>query len=178
MREEAFGLTCIALGLVFTFGLQASENANQHEEATIPYSEPAIPYTIVAMSDETDGLEHRELPPPVAPVTTPQLAPPVRSETRAALPTVTPVTASPSQEEVESAVVRGPYWDSSTVQCESNGNWQAVSASGKYHGGLQFDQQTWDAHGGQQYAARADLATPEQQQEVASRVQYDAWPNC
>lgn len=47
-----------------------------------------------------------------------------------------------------------------------------------YYGGLQFDHQTWVAHGGLAFANNANLATPEQQVLVASRVTYDGWPNC
>ncbi len=67
-------------------------------------------------------------------------------------------------------------WDA-VAQCESTGNWHANTGNG-YYGGLQFDIGTWLAFGGGQYASRADLATREQQIAVASRVTYDAWPNC
>ncbi len=67
-------------------------------------------------------------------------------------------------------------WDA-VARCESGGNWHANTGNG-YYGGLQFDQSTWIANGGGQYASRADLATREQQIAVASRVSYDAWPNC
>ena len=33
-------------------------------------------------------------------------------------------------------------------QCESGGNYQAVSSSGTYRGAYQFDQQTWESVGG------------------------------
>ncbi len=67
-------------------------------------------------------------------------------------------------------------WDA-VAQCESGGNWHANTGNG-YYGGLQFDQGTWLANRGGQYASRADLATREQQIAVASRVTYDAWPHC
>ncbi len=67
-------------------------------------------------------------------------------------------------------------WDS-VAQCESGGNWHTNTGNG-YYGGLQFDHGTWVAHGGLQYAYNADGATREQQIAVASRVTYDAWPNC
>ncbi len=67
-------------------------------------------------------------------------------------------------------------WDS-VAQCESGGNWATNTGNG-YYGGLQFDHGTWVAHGGLQYAYNADGATREQQIAVASRVTYDAWPNC
>ncbi len=67
-------------------------------------------------------------------------------------------------------------WDR-VAACESGGNWATNTGNG-YYGGLQFDQGTWIAHGGAQYASRADLATRAQQIAVAERVTYDAWPHC
>lgn len=60
--------------------------------------------------------------------------------------------------------------------CESGGNPQVVSPSGQYWGKYQFDYGTWVAHGGD---ASAYGNAPEWvQDQVAARVQYDAWPNC
>ena len=78
-------------------------------------------------------------------------------------------------------------WDA-TAQCESSGNW-AINTGNGYYGGVQFAQSTWDAYGGQEFAARADLATKEQQITVAERVLHEgygphapqgkgAWPVC
>lgn len=62
---------------------------------------------------------------------------------------------------------------------EAGGDWHNAS-NPKYKGGLQFDQQTWDRHGGQQFAPRADLASPEQQKIIADRTLQaqgpGAWP--
>lgn len=74
----------------------------------------------------------------------------------------------------------GLNWDA-VAQCESGGNWQINTGNG-FYGGLQFDYNTWLAYGGGQYAARADLATREQQIAVANRL-YAArgsspWPVC
>jgi uncharacterized protein YabE (DUF348 family) len=77
----------------------------------------------------------------------------------------------------------GSAWDR-IAQCESGGNWAIVSSSGKYYGGLQFDKQTWDAYGGDQYAAYPNQATREQQIAIAEKVKaarggsYSAWPVC
>src|SRR5207248_8839150 len=58
--------------------------------------------------------------------------------------------------------------------------WNANTGNG-YYGGLQFDQPTWDRHGGRQFAPRADLASPEEQQQIADRTLQaqgpGAWPN-
>ncbi|MFE4215450.1 peptidoglycan DD-metalloendopeptidase family protein [Streptomyces sp. NPDC056844] len=65
--------------------------------------------------------------------------------------------------------------------CESTGNWHINSGNG-YYGGLQFTRSTWDAYGGAAYAARADLATKDQQIAVAEKVLDGqgpgAWPAC
>ncbi|RAG84387.1 peptidase [Streptacidiphilus pinicola] len=71
-------------------------------------------------------------------------------------------------------------WDA-VAQCESTGDWSINTGNG-YYGGLQFDQSTWDAYGGQQYASRADLATKDQQIATAEKVLASqgpsAWPVC
>ncbi|EGX56957.1 peptidase [Streptomyces zinciresistens K42] len=65
--------------------------------------------------------------------------------------------------------------------CESTGRWQVNTGNG-YYGGLQFAQSTWEAYGGGRYAARADLATKDQQIAVAEKVLDGqgpgAWPTC
>lgn len=65
--------------------------------------------------------------------------------------------------------------------CESTNNWHVNTGNG-YFGGLQFSQSTWRAFGGTAYAARADLATREQQIAVAEKVLKgqgpQAWPAC
>lgn len=73
-------------------------------------------------------------------------------------------------------------WDR-LAQCEATGNWSIVSANGKYHGGLQFDRQTWQANGGGANADVASKATREQQIAIATKVRdrrggYGAWPHC
>ncbi|MFE4454293.1 transglycosylase family protein [Streptomyces sp. NPDC056796] len=59
-------------------------------------------------------------------------------------------------------------WDA-VAQCESGGNWSINTGNG-YYGGLQFSQSSWAAAGGTQYAARADLATKDQQIAVAEKL--------
>ncbi|MBQ0851879.1 transglycosylase family protein [Streptomyces sp. BH-SS-21] len=65
--------------------------------------------------------------------------------------------------------------------CESTNNWNINTGNG-YYGGLQFSQSTWEAYGGRAYAARADLATKDQQIAVAEKVLDGqgpgAWPTC
>ncbi|MFB7634941.1 transglycosylase family protein [Streptomyces sp. NPDC056149] len=67
------------------------------------------------------------------------------------------------------------------AECESSGDWH-INTGNSYYGGLQFWQPTWEAYGGLKYARRADLATRDEQIEIAKRVQADqgwgAWPTC
>ncbi|GGO87751.1 transglycosylase family protein [Wenjunlia tyrosinilytica] len=71
-------------------------------------------------------------------------------------------------------------WDK-VAQCESTGNWHINTGNG-FYGGLQFTQSTWSGFGGTKYAPRADLATKDQQIEIAEKVLAvqgpGAWPVC
>lgn len=72
-------------------------------------------------------------------------------------------------------------WDR-LARCESSGEWDIATGNG-YFGGLQFDESTWRAYGGTEFAPRADEATREEQIAVATRVRddrdgYGAWPAC
>lgn len=71
-------------------------------------------------------------------------------------------------------------WDK-VANCESTNNWDINTGNG-FYGGLQFTDSTWDAHGGEKYAGRADNATRMEQIQVARRVLKsqgpDAWPVC
>jgi len=60
--------------------------------------------------------------------------------------------------------------------CESSGNPQVVDSTGNYWGKYQFDRQTWVAHGGS--PGSYGSAGVAEQDAVAARVTYDAWPNC
>ena len=71
-------------------------------------------------------------------------------------------------------------WDA-LASCESSGNW-AVNTGNGFYGGVQFNQNTWERHGGLRYAPRADLATREEQIAIAevtrARQGWGAWPVC
>lgn len=73
-----------------------------------------------------------------------------------------------------------PDWDR-LASCESSGNWQINNGNG-FFGGLQFHPTTWAAFGGTAFAPSADLATREQQIEIAEKVLAtqgeQAWPDC
>ncbi|MEV4144543.1 transglycosylase family protein [Amycolatopsis sp. NPDC049691] len=79
------------------------------------------------------------------------------------------------------AIGDGSAWDR-IAQCESGGNW-AINTGNGYYGGLQFDKRTWDAYGGDAYAAYPNQASREQQIAIAEKVRdarggYSAWPVC
>jgi len=59
-------------------------------------------------------------------------------------------------------------WDK-VAECESSGNWQANTGNG-YYGGLQFNESSWKAAGGTEYAPRADQASKEQQIATAEKL--------
>ena len=63
-------------------------------------------------------------------------------------------------------------WDR-IAQCESGGNWHINTGNG-YYGGLQFDEATWLANGGADFASRADLASRGEQITVANRYYAEA----
>ncbi|OBA68732.1 Resuscitation-promoting factor RpfB [Mycobacterium sp. 1554424.7] len=77
-------------------------------------------------------------------------------------------------------VSNGSIWDA-IAGCEAGGNW-AINTGNGYYGGVQFDQGTWERNGGLRFAARADLATREEQIAIAevtrSRQGWGAWPVC
>jgi len=108
---------------------------------------------------------------------TPRVAP-------APSPAPSPAIAEPAAPAPPSAPAPAPTsganWDG-LAQCESGGNWAANTGNG-YYGGLQFHPRTWTGFGGGAYAARADLATREQQIAIAEKVLAvqgrGAWPGC
>jgi uncharacterized protein YabE (DUF348 family) len=89
------------------------------------------------------------------------------------------VVVTPSRDEVP-PVANGGTWDS-LAKCEAGGNW-AINTGNGFYGGVQFDQNTWERNGGLRYAARADLATREEQIAIAevtrARQGWGAWPVC
>jgi hypothetical protein len=92
----------------------------------------------------------------------------------AALHPAEPTTTAP----VTSTTTYSSSASSSTVQCESGGDYGAVNPAG-YYGAYQFDQGTWDAYAPAGYAGTNPAAAPPAVQDAAAAsVPYDAWPNC
>lgn len=82
-------------------------------------------------------------------------------------------SASPSQSRT------GPSFLARVRECESGGDYTAVSPDGTYRGAYQFDRQTWAAVGGTGDPADATPA----EQDARAQTLYDRrgtspWPNC
>ena len=65
-------------------------------------------------------------------------------------------------------LARADMWDRIAF-CESSGNWHINTGNG-YFGGLQFNLPTWTSVAGEDFAARPDLASREEQITVANRL--------
>jgi Transglycosylase-like domain len=85
-------------------------------------------------------------------------------------PRADPARAAPSQPSQPSE------W-TGVAQCESGGDWSTNTGNG-FYGGLQMGMPFWIARGGLKYAPRPDLATREQQIEVADGADPSNWPVC
>lgn len=64
---------------------------------------------------------------------------------------------------------RGSHAYLAVRDCESGGDYGAVSHTGKYRGAWQMDASFWSTYGGLKYASRPELATPLEQDMVAYR---------
>lgn len=90
--------------------------------------------------------------------------------------TVGPPAQAPAGVQTAGEVSRGGSSNGMVnPNCESGGDPTAVDPSGQYRGKYQFDRQTWERFGGTGDPAAASEA---EQDRVAARVTYDAWPNC
>ena len=92
-------------------------------------------------------------------------------------PAATTATGT-SAASVPTTSTSGGYTSSSTVSCESGGDYTAVNPAG-YYGAYQFYQSTWDAYAPSGYqGVNPAEAPPSVQDATAAAVPYDAWPNC
>jgi len=108
------------------------------------------------------------------------VARPLPTPAPVAVPVDNSVTSAKPTAPVATASVSGDVWDR-LARCEAGGNW-AINTGNGYYGGLQFNAGTWISNGGGSYAPRADLATREQQIEIAKRLVagrgWSPWPAC
>lgn len=78
----------------------------------------------------------------------------------------------------DAAAVGGDKW-AALRQCESSGNYQAISADGLYHGAYQFDVQTWQSVGGTGLPSAAEPWEQDARAKALYAARGDApWPNC
>lgn len=67
------------------------------------------------------------------------------------------------------------------AECESGGDWHINTGNG-YFGGIQFNSDSWNAVGGQDFAPTPDQATREQQIIAGKKLKdiqgWGAWPAC
>ena len=108
-----------------------------------------------------------------------RLKTPVRSHYGLLKRTAVPPSQPPSGVATASVAGTGAGGSSNPMvnpNCESSGNPQVVDPSGTYWGKYQFDYGTWVAHGGS--PGSYGSASEAEQDQVAARVTYDAWPNC
>jgi hypothetical protein len=93
-------------------------------------------------------------------------------------PEPAPSTVATTSTTTATTSYSGSSASSSTVQCESGGDYTAVNPAG-YYGAYQFDQGTWDAYAPAGYqGVNPAEAPPAVQDAAAASVPYDAWPNC
>jgi hypothetical protein len=136
-----------------------------------------FPGEAIRVPDPSEQIAHRDMPinavATVAANAETQAAQSSRTSTSTTRPTSRSSAPSVSASD-------GSIWDK-IAACEAGGNWSINTGNG-YYGGLQFTASTWNAYGGQSYAARADLASRDAQIAVAQRVQaaqgWGAWPVC
>ncbi len=93
-----------------------------------------------------------------------------RVEKRRRLPSTQPAAAERPAPSATLAAIR---------ECESGGDYGAVSASGKYLGAYQFDQRTWQSVGGTGSPAAASPAEQDARAaELMARRGTQPWPTC
>ena len=161
---------------------QQEEAAARQAAADLEARQAAVQAQLEQAREAVVTLQAQQAPAP-APTSAPTPAPPA-APTRSTPSAPTPSAPAPAPPPV-SPPVSPPFsgahdWDA-VARCESGGNWSINTGNG-YYGGLQFSASTWAAFGGTAYAARADLASREQQIAVGEAVLADqgkgAWPTC
>lgn len=162
-------------------GAELGDPARWREIAV--YNEVSDPNLIrvgAVLNVPTEPVELPPLPvpapaPKVTPKPTPKVAP--AQHTHAA-PKTTPTTHTHAVPAPAQSSGTSSHLDS-IAQCESGGDYGAVSSSGKYRGAYQFDRQTWQSVGGSGDPAAASAA----EQDARAQALYNQrgsqpWPVC
>ncbi|HSH31673.1 MAG TPA: transglycosylase family protein [Candidatus Saccharimonadales bacterium] len=138
--------------------------AMEHQDVTIEGQQLRIP-------EDQEQLVRRDLvlpPPPPPPTARAQTSQPPRQ--------------AKAQSQSRPAPVQPSGGDSSLGglrNCESGGDYGAVSRSGKYRGAYQFDQQTWESVGGSGDPAAASPAEQDARaRDLMARRGNSPWPTC
>lgn len=172
-----------------------SVSASQAAPATVETVDPGDTLSAIAGAHQTtyvrlfDANVHIADPDVIHPGDQIRIPTPDEQVASRALPATQPVVTQPVASSASTSAVKQSYpsvaasgdvWDR-LARCEAGGNW-AINTGNGYYGGLQFTAGTWARHGGGAYAARADLASREQQIDIAQRVLatqgWGAWPAC
>lgn len=170
-------LLCVAI-LVAVIGSEATSSSPQEPQAVAATSE-GKPISYLAQRE-----------PMVRDTTTTSTTLPPTTTTTAPPPTTTTTSPPPppppsTEAQVRSASQGINWW--AIANCESGlgtgaPQWHINTGNG-YSGGLQFSPSSWNSAGGQQYAAYAYQATPEQQIATAivlsnGGTNLHHWPVC
>ena len=182
-RRKIFMSTTVNIAAVATALLSTLNTANATlDESIQQHQEQASNFASNVESRiaeiEADNASETVQTPPI--VESPQEAPQAPQNPIQAAPAPAPAPTQVTNQGDAPAVPHG-MWDR-LAECESSGNWSINTGNG-YYGGLQFSPTTWTSFGGGKYAPRADLATREQQIEIAEKVREgqgmrNAWPAC
>jgi len=172
-RQKTMG---IGLSLALTTGLASA--------AELPQETEPIQFMVSARDNYTSYgsvLIKLDLEQPISLETTTQTAGEIEifqaSETEQLLPAV---RVDPPDPPPPPPIPHYLNW-LALAECESDSNWSINTGNG-FYGGLQFTLSSWRTVGGQSYAPRPDLATPEEQMLAAEDLLiiqgWRAWPAC
>jgi hypothetical protein len=143
----------------------AAEQARRAEEERRAAQAEQVALAEKARQAETARQQRAVASPPAPPA--PSAPPPT---TPAPTPPSSGIAGATQTEQAQLAKIR---W------CESRGNYQAVSSSGRYRGAYQFDQRTWESVGGRGDPAAAPPAEQDARALQLLRTRGPrAWPNC
>jgi hypothetical protein len=169
-REDTDGVDRSHGAVAPTTSELAEATAPTVAQATVFVAQP----TTTTAEEPAPTTTTTEKPAPTT-TTTEKPAPKVAPTTTTAAPAVAAAPGSRPDPNSEAT------WDQ-LAECESGGNWRAVSDSRsgvRYYGGLQFSLATWEGMGGTGLPSDAPKATQiAMGKKLQARQGWDAWPSC